>query len=86
MGLRNSREALTLSAIIDALLRGNPAGALDIVAQRLKALERSIVDGNWQTARWMELIPTGEAQLSMQEETLKAQRLEKAERDLRKSG
>eukprot|EP00973_Karenia_brevis_P038476 5308374-Karenia_brevis.AAC.1 len=30
MGLRNSREALTLAGIIDALLRGNPAGALDI--------------------------------------------------------
>eukprot|EP00973_Karenia_brevis_P083092 11520021-Karenia_brevis.AAC.1 len=59
MGLRNSREALTLAGIINALLRGNPAGALDIVAQRLKAPERSIVDENWQVAGWMELIPTG---------------------------
>eukprot|EP00973_Karenia_brevis_P011721 1585919-Karenia_brevis.AAC.1 len=61
MGLRNSREAITLASCMDALLRGNQAGALDILAQRLKALERSIVDQNWNVARWMELIPTGDA-------------------------
>ena len=58
MGLRNSREALTLATAMDALLRGNAGGAMDVLAQRLKALERSIVDSNWQVARWMELIPT----------------------------
>ena len=83
MGLRNSREALTLAASMDALLRGNTSGAMDVLAQRLKALERSIVDSNWQEARWMELIPTGDAQLSSQEETQRAQKLEKADRDIR---
>ena len=83
MGLRNSREALTLAYAMDALLRGEPSAAMDILAQRLKALERSIVDSNWNVARWMELIPTGEAQLSSQEETQRAQKIESAERALK---
>ena len=66
------------------MLRGNTAGAMDIVAQRLKALERSIVDSSWATARWMELIPTGDAHLTLQAEALIAQKLEKADRELRK--
>eukprot|EP00973_Karenia_brevis_P089894 12399956-Karenia_brevis.AAC.1 len=85
MGLRNSREALTLATAIDQILKGSPAGALDVLMQRLKALERSIIDGNWNTARWFELIPTSEANLSLQEEALQAQKLERSERDLKKS-
>ena len=84
MGLRNSREAFTLSTAIDCILRGSPAGALDVLTQRLKALEKSIIDGNWHVARWLELLPTSEANLSLQEETQRAQKLEAAERSLKK--
>ena len=83
MGLRNSREAQTLAYAMDSLLRGEPSACMDILAQRLKALEGSIVDSNWNVARWMELIPTGEAQLSSQEETQRVQKIESAERALK---
>ena len=83
MGLRNSREALTLAHAMDSLLRGEPSSAMDILAQRLVALERSVVDQNWSVARWMELIPTGDAQLSTQEAAQKAQKIESAERALK---
>ena len=84
MGLRNSREALTLAMAINAILRGSPAAALDILTQRLKALEKSILDSSGNVARWMELLPTSEAHLSSQEETIKAQKLEQAEKALKK--
>ena len=84
MGLRNSREAQTIAMAVDHLLRGSAAGAMDVLAQRMKARERAISDGNWNTARWFELIPTGDVQLTVQEEAHRAQKLEKLERDLRK--
>ena len=82
MGLRNSREIETLSLIADLLLRGEEAAGLDVVMQRLKALERSLVDENWTVARWYELIPTGEAQLTSRAEATAALKLEESERKL----
>ena len=46
MTLRNWRELLTLSQVMDLYLSGKVASELDMVAQRLKAIERSLVDGS----------------------------------------
>ena len=84
MGLRNSRELESWALLIDCLLRGETAAGLDVAMQRLKALERSIVDGSWSVARWYELIPTSASHLTDRHEALAAMRLEKSEQDLRK--
>ena len=56
MGLRNSRELLTLSVILDFLALQQPMRAADVVAQRLKAVEQSVVDGQWDRAQFLELL------------------------------
>ena len=83
IGLRNSREIETLGLIADTLLRGEQAAGLDVVMQRLKALERSLIDENWTVARWYELIPTGDAQLTSRAEATAAAKLEESERKLK---
>ena len=60
MGLRNNRELITWCTLIDCLLRGEIASAMDLAFQRFGALEKSLVDNNWQVARWLELIPTSD--------------------------
>ena len=57
---------------------------MDVMMQRVKALERYLVDDNWSVARWFELIPTGDSQLTPRDEAVSAYRLEKSERELRK--
>jgi hypothetical protein len=80
MTLRNWRELLTLSQVMDLCLSGKVDSGLDMVAQRMKAIERSLVDGNWNQARWMELIPTGDALLASRMESKAAHRAEQEER------
>ena len=80
MTLRNWRELLTLSQVMDLCLAGKVESGLDMVAQRIKAIERSLVDGSWNQARWMELIPTGDALLASRVETKAAHRAEAEER------
>ena len=84
MGLRNSRELISLGLIADLLLKGQVAKSLAVVIQRIKAIERSILDNTWQTARWYELIPTGESHLTSRSEAKTAARYEKAEQDLKR--
>ena len=73
LGVRTERELRTLAMAMGCALRGNTAGCLDVLGQRSKAIERAVVDGHWDTARWMELIPTGESVLVPRQETLHAQ-------------
>ena len=80
MTLRNWRELLTLSQVMDLCLAGKVESGLDMVAQRIKAIERSLVDGSWNQARWMELIPTGDALLASRVEAKAAHRAEAEER------
>ena len=55
MGLRHSRELETLG-LIEALLAGRRLAALgDVAMQRFKAVQTSLLEGNWQTARRQEL-------------------------------
>jgi len=80
MGLRNSRELITWCTLIDCLLRGEIASAMDLAFQRFGALEKSLVDNNWQVARWLELIPTSDTVLPARMELRTAQRSEDVER------
>ena len=80
MTLRNWRELLTLSQVMDLCLAGKVESGMDMMAQRIKAIERSLVDGSWNQARWMELIPTGDALLASRSEAKAAHRAEAEER------
>lgn len=76
--LRTQREMRVLSEILDQLATGRGSTAADIVAQRLKALEQSIQDGNaWRKAKFLELVAEentmtdrGEEQMMMKEAEL----------------
>eukprot|EP00438_Fugacium_kawagutii_P031009 Skav224082 [mRNA] locus=scaffold942:224151:230115:+ [translate_table: standard] len=55
--VRSQREMRVLSEILDQLAAGRGSTAADIVAQRLKALEQSVQDGNgWRKAKYLELV------------------------------
>ncbi len=64
MGRRTAREMRTISECLDCLLRGELPELGDMLMQRLKALERSVTDGNWTMAQEMELIPPDNSTLS----------------------
>ena len=56
MGIRNQRELKTLCQVLDCLAAKKPAQAADLVAQRIKALEVGLTDGNWRRSQHLELI------------------------------
>jgi hypothetical protein len=54
---RTQREMRIWSEVLDMLAMGRGSTAADLVAQRLKALEQSVVDGNtWKKAKFLELV------------------------------
>ena len=57
LGLRNVRELRTLALVGDSILQGELATALDVLVQRMKAIEVAAEQGTWVQARWMELVP-----------------------------
>ena len=67
-GVGPERELRTLLFAFDRFLTGNLGAGMDILAQRFKAVEKCIVDHCWTNARWLDLIPTGEALLLPREE------------------
>ena len=67
IGIRNSREMVTLSAALDCLLTGQLARLENVLMQRLKAVESSITDG-WGVARHLELIPPSHATITNDQE------------------
>ena len=70
MNLRTQRELRTLAVVLDHLARSSPARAADVVAQRVKALERATSEGNWSAAQYLELIPSEHAGLLDRDEEL----------------
>ena len=72
IGIRAHRELLTLCTGLDLLLGGETMKCLDLLMQRLKAVEASVIDGNWSLGRHYELIP----QLSQEQEREMAQKAE----------
>ena len=55
--LRNHREITTLCVVLDHLAQGRVNQAADCVASRLKAVEQTSNDGNWENSRYLELLP-----------------------------
>ena len=75
---RTQREMRVWSEVLDQLAAGRAPTAADIVAQRLKALEQSVQDGNqWRKAKFLELVAEdtmmtdkGEEQMMLKEAEL----------------
>ena len=42
---------------------GKVTATLDVVSQRIEAIERPQTEGSWVAAQWLELTPTGQVQL-----------------------
>ncbi len=55
--LREMREMRTLAEALDAIIRGEPAKAGDLLMQRFRATEMPVSDGHWTLAQHLELIP-----------------------------
>ena len=76
---RTTRELRTMCLAIDLLLKGQVEAALDVLLQRVKAVERSVSDSGWDVAKWFELIPTGDSLLIPRSEARAVQREHTAE-------
>ena len=74
-----SQELLTVCQGADLLLRGHPARALDLLAQRVKALEQQIHGGHWTVARQLELVSAESSGLSKGTEGAEAAKLAREE-------
>ena len=59
MGVRSQRELKTLCQVLGCLASEKPAAAADLVAQRIKAIEVGLTDGNWKRGQYLELIGDG---------------------------
>ena len=85
IGIRAHRELVTLCTCLDLLLTGESVRCMDVLTQRLKAVEASVLDGNWALARHYELIPPAGAQISNEEERELAQKREVRSQKLRET-
>ena len=74
MSLRNSRELRSTAECIDALLTGDLPHLGDLLMQRLKAVQTAVVEGNWNFAQLLELIPATGSNVVAQAEMRAAQR------------
>ena len=86
LGVRTERELRTLCLAFDHFLKGDLGRGMDVIAQRIKAIEQSVADQGWQTARWLELIPTGEVLLVPRAEVREAVKESTAEESSRRRG
>ena len=77
------QEALTLSTCIDGLLTGRVAATVDVLFQRLKALENVARGSHWSVGRQLELVRSDMAGLTNETEGLDAARRAKEEEKLR---
>ena len=77
--VRNRRELQTLALALDLIVRDEVKSAADVLVQRVKALEISIMDSNWARAELIELIPPLDSGLVTREELLKVSREQKAD-------
>jgi len=54
---RNQRELTTLCVLMDHLVKGRNLEAADVIAGRIKAVEKANQDGHFHSAQYLELIP-----------------------------
>lgn len=80
------RECQTLAFLGDLLLQGQAAGALDVVGQRLKALEQSSQGIHFTIAQKIELVPQELTQITSNVETLEAGKLTREDAKVRQVG
>ena len=69
-GLRSTRELKTLGSILDLLAKGAPSKAADVVAQRIKAVERASHESHWGSAQFLELLPPENSMLLDKDEEM----------------
>lgn len=68
------RELYTLSACVDSLLRGRPCHALDIMTQRMKAVESTMGGVHWTVSQRLEILGQDGQGLAPTQEVREAQR------------
>ena len=59
--IKELRELYSLARALDTIRAGDIASASDQLASRFIAIHQSLVDGNWGTAKYMEITPLEEA-------------------------
>ena len=69
---RSVRELLTLGKALDCIAEGSYGAAADILAQRMKAVEKAARDGRWEMAECLELIPASSVGLAERSEEFMA--------------
>ena len=72
--LRSLRELQTLSVMMDHMARQQFGAACDVAIQRMKAIEKSLIDGHWTDAQHLELLPSQAAGLVQRSEERMASR------------
>lgn len=77
------RELITLSAALDALLKGAPSKTADILAQRIKSIETTMAGSHWSVSQRLELAPQEGQVLADQVELSSAQKDAHAESKLK---
>lgn len=70
LGMRTLREMKTLAQCLDLLAQGEVGRSADLVSQRVKALERATVEGHWNSAQFLELLPPENSTLLERDEEL----------------
>jgi len=85
VNLRTAREMRTLALIGDHLLCGRLLESMDVVCQRIKALEAFEASGNWEAARWLELLPPQDVGVTPRNELRDAQKEQILEEQVRGS-
>eukprot|EP00971_Amphidinium_carterae_P337812 6474845-Amphidinium_carterae.1 len=73
-GARNVHELAVLAEALDLLIAGRLSEAGDLLSQRLKAILRSVEDGEWTTAAQMEINSRGSLSLASPSELREATR------------
>ena len=68
------RELVNLCTALDWLVRGSPARAADVIAQRIKSIESSLSGSHWSVSQRLEVCPQDTMSLAAQEELSSAQR------------
>ena len=74
IGSSAHRELRHYAEIADGLMRGNLAQVLDLTTQAFKAKMLVLEDGNWSTARWLQLIPEDTSASSVPESDVETAR------------
>ena len=84
LGVRNVKEMITLATAIDLICGNDGLRALDVLVQRLKALEVAQSQGGWTQASQLELIMTTDQTAVFRQKLRAAQQEVKADWDLQR--